>query len=77
MPYVPHGDPHVAAVLGRMGNRVRMSRGALGLSQRAVEDLSGVDQTSISRLENGRASNMTLGRFATVVVAIESYDPWR
>jgi transcriptional regulator with XRE-family HTH domain len=54
-----------------------MSRGARGLSQRAVEDLSGVDQTSISRLENGRASNMTLGRFATVVVAIESYDPWR
>ena len=42
------------------------------LTQRQVEDLTGIDQTTVSRLENGKGSDMPLGRFAALLGAIDA-----
>jgi DNA-binding XRE family transcriptional regulator len=63
----PPNDPLVVA-----GGQVRAARVHASLTQRQVEDLTGIDQTSISRLENGRGSNMRLGRFALLLAAIDA-----
>jgi transcriptional regulator with XRE-family HTH domain len=55
-----------------VGGQVRAARVHASLTQRQVEDLTGIDQTSISRLENGRGSNMRLGRFALLLAAIDA-----
>ena len=55
-----------------VGGQVRAARMHASLTQRQVEDLTGIDQTSISRLENGRGSNMPLGRFALLLAAIDA-----
>ena len=56
----------------RVGGQIRASRVHAGLTQRQVEELTGIDQTVISRLENGKGSNMPLGRFAALLVAIDA-----
>jgi len=56
----------------RIGHQVRASRVHASLTQRQVEDLTGIDQTVISRLENGKGANMPLGRFATLLIAIDA-----
>ena len=55
-----------------LGHQVRAARVHASLTQRQVEDLTGIDQTGISRLENGRGSNIPLGRFAALLVAIDA-----
>jgi transcriptional regulator with XRE-family HTH domain len=60
---------HPMVVLGR---QVRASRVHASLTQRQVEDLTGIDQTVISRLENGKGSNMPLGRFAALLIALDA-----
>ena len=55
-----------------VGGQVRVARVHASLTQLQVEDLTGIDQTSISRLENGRGSNMLLGRFALLLTAIDA-----
>jgi transcriptional regulator with XRE-family HTH domain len=55
-----------------IGAQVRAARLHASLTQRQVEDLAGIDQTSISRLENGRRPNMPLGRFAVLLIAIDA-----
>jgi transcriptional regulator with XRE-family HTH domain len=42
----------------------------LGYSQRQLERLSGVDQTTISRLENGRLRSLRLVRLAALFEAL-------
>ncbi len=56
----------------RVGGQVRASRVHASLTQRQVEELTGIDQTVISRLENGKGSNMPLGRFAALLAAIDA-----
>jgi transcriptional regulator with XRE-family HTH domain len=55
-----------------VGTQVRAARIHASLTQRQVEDLTRIDQTTMSRLENGKGSNMPLGRFAALLVAIDA-----
>lgn len=55
-----------------VGGQVRAARVHASLNQRQVEELTGIDQTAISRLENGKGSNLPLGRFAALLVAIDA-----
>jgi len=65
-----HRPPDHPLVL--VGGQVRAARMHASLTQRQVEDLTGIDQTVISRLENGKGSNMPLGRFAALLIAIDA-----
>jgi transcriptional regulator with XRE-family HTH domain len=58
--------------LVHVGRQIRAARVHASLTQRQVEDLTGIDQTVISRLENGKGSNMPLGRFAALLAAIDA-----
>jgi hypothetical protein len=57
-------DQDVLAALGRVLKEGRRRR---SLTQRAVEELSGVDQTAISRMERGATAGIALVRFARVI----------
>ena len=65
-----HRPPDHPLVL--VGGQVRAARMHASLTQRQVEDLTGIDQSVISRLENGKGSNMPLGRFAALLIAIDA-----
>ena len=53
-----------------VGQVVRTRRQRMGLSQRALERLCGVDQTVISRLENGQLASLRWSRFAALVAVL-------
>ena len=55
-----------------VGSQVKSSRIASSLTQMQVEELTGIDQTSISRLETGKGAAMRLDRFATLLMAIDA-----
>jgi len=55
-----------------IGVHVKTARAHAGLTQRQVEELTGIDQTTISRLENGKGSAMPLDRFAALLRAIDA-----
>ncbi len=55
------------AVVGRM---VLDARRRANLTQGQLERMSGVDQTTISRLERGRLPGITLGRLAAILGAL-------
>ncbi len=54
-------------VIGRM---IFDARRRAGVTQAQLERMSGVDQTTISRLERGRLPGITLGRLAAIVGAL-------
>jgi transcriptional regulator with XRE-family HTH domain len=58
----------------QLGSIVRQRRAQRGLSQRQLEMLSGVDQTIISRLENGKLYGLRWARFARIVEALGGLD---
>jgi transcriptional regulator with XRE-family HTH domain len=62
-------DVAAFAFLGRV---VRTARLSLGLTKRHLERLSGVDQTTISRLENGKLTSLRLVRVAAIFMALSS-----
>ena len=71
MPYharTPH--PATARLLRTVGFLGRNLRVAEGLSQRELERLSGVDQTTISRFERGLAPGLRLERVATIMAVL-------
>jgi transcriptional regulator with XRE-family HTH domain len=53
-----------------IGRLVLRRRGQLGITQRELESLSGIDQTVISRLENGKLGGLRWSRFAELVDAL-------
>jgi DNA-binding Xre family transcriptional regulator len=55
-----------------IGGQVRASRFAASLTQMQLEELTGIDQTTISRLETGKGAAMRLDRFATLLMAIDA-----
>ena len=57
-----------------IGTTVRRRRQQAGFSQRQLEALCGVDQTVISRLENGRLASLKWSRFADLVAALGGLD---
>ena len=64
-------SPIEAAGLRRLGEQLRRARLGRGWSQRNLERASGVDQTTISRLENGRLANLRLLRLVSLIAALE------
>jgi transcriptional regulator with XRE-family HTH domain len=59
-----------AAAFRHLGRIIRTARLRLGYTQRHLERLSGVDQTTISRLENGRLTSLRLVRLAAIFFAL-------
>ncbi len=63
-----------------IGHSVRQARQRAVLSQRQLATLSGLDQSVISRLENGKLPNLRWWRFAGLVAVLgRAWDPttWR
>jgi DNA-binding XRE family transcriptional regulator len=59
-----------------IGESVRRARWRAGLTQRHLGKLCGLDQSIISRLENGKLANLRWWRFAAVVGALgDAWDP--
>jgi transcriptional regulator with XRE-family HTH domain len=56
-----------------LGRLIRQARYRSGLSQRQLEWICGVDQTVISRLENGRVRHMRVQRVASVIAGLAGH----
>lgn len=65
-------DDETAAALEALGLQVRCARRHAALSHGAVEAMTGVDQTTIVRLEHGRATGLPLRRFAILLAALDA-----
>jgi transcriptional regulator with XRE-family HTH domain len=57
-----------------LGRTIRRRRASLGLSQRQLEAISGIDQTVISRIENGRQTGLRWVRLAQLVDAMDGLE---
>lgn len=71
MPY-PFRGPWSDEVVLWFGEWLRRQRRAASLSQRKLERLSGVDQTTISRIETGQRPGVRLVVVARLLAGIES-----
>jgi DNA-binding Xre family transcriptional regulator len=58
-----------------LGAMVKRRRIALHWSQRDLQRAAGINQSAISRLENGRLSGLRMARFARLVDAMNGLDP--
>jgi transcriptional regulator with XRE-family HTH domain len=67
-------DPQRQRGFELVGAMIRRKRMWLGWTQRVLESQSGIDQTVISRLENGRQYGLHWKRFADLVVALDGFD---
>jgi transcriptional regulator with XRE-family HTH domain len=56
--------------LRELGTVLKRARRENSWSQRGLERRSGVDQTTISRLENGRLTHFSLTRLARLIEAL-------
>jgi transcriptional regulator with XRE-family HTH domain len=65
-------DDETVAALERLGRHVRAARRQAALSQRQVEAMTGIDQTTIVRIEHGKATGLPLRRFAVLMVALDA-----
>ena len=65
-------DDDLVDQLEQLGAVIRRARIIRGLSQRALESHSGVDQTMISRVERGQAPGIRLERIAAILVALHA-----
>ena len=68
-------DPQEQHGFDLIGGEVRRRRVALGWTQRMLEAYSGVDQTVISRIENGKQYGIRWSRFALLVDALGGFGP--
>gem|GEM_PF-3062535 len=57
-----------------IGVVLKRRRVTAGLTQRELERLARIDQTVISRLENGRQYGLRWSRFAILVAALDGLD---
>jgi hypothetical protein len=71
-PAMSEHDRRCLVVLGRA---IRMARGQRVWSQRELEERSGVDQTTISRIERGLLRGTDLVHFARMAWALERAMP--
>jgi DNA-binding XRE family transcriptional regulator len=60
-----------------IGARLKDLRVTARLTQRQVEALTGIDQTVISRLENGKQYGLRWARYAILVAVLEERQPAR
>jgi transcriptional regulator with XRE-family HTH domain len=72
MPFpVPRVDPVDQDMLIEIGADLRRRRLEAMLTQRQLEELTLVDQTTISRVENGQISTLRLHRYARLRAGID------
>jgi predicted transcriptional regulator len=72
MPFV---GPEIRHGLAVIGDVVRSGRRERRWTQFALERASGVDQTVVSRLENGRLTSLRLTRLAAIFAALDGKGP--
>jgi transcriptional regulator with XRE-family HTH domain len=65
-------DDQTAAALEALGRQVRGARRHAALSQRQVEAMTGIDQTTIVRIEHGQATGLPLRRLAILLAALDA-----
>lgn len=68
-------DPQEQHGFDLIGAEVKRRRVALGWTQRMLEAYSGIDQTVISRIENGKQYGIRWSRFALLVDALGGFGP--
>ena len=67
-------DPQQQHGFDLIGATVERRRVSLGWTQRKLEAVSGIDQTNISRIENGKQYGLRWSRFADLVDALGGLD---
>jgi len=67
-------DPQQQHGFDLIGASIRRRRLAIGWTQQLLEVYSGLDQTVISRLENGKQHSLRWWRFAELVDALDGLD---
>jgi transcriptional regulator with XRE-family HTH domain len=67
-------DPVEQRGFDLVGSTIRRKRLALGWTQRTLEAYSGIDQTVISRIENGKQYGLRWVRFARLVDALDGLE---
>ena len=60
-----------------IGSMIKRWRLGGGYTQRQLEALTGIDQTVISRLENGRQYGLRWSRFAILIAVLGGFDDGR
>jgi len=70
-------DPVIKRGLELLGSALYQARCRAGLTQRGLEARCGVEQSTISRLENGKLSGIGLYRLARIIAALDGIDPAR
>jgi transcriptional regulator with XRE-family HTH domain len=65
-------DDETAAALETLGRHVRGARRHAALSQRQVEAMTVIHQTTIVRIEHGKATGLPLRRFAILLAALDA-----
>jgi transcriptional regulator with XRE-family HTH domain len=58
--------------LAQIGNAIREARRGLAWSQRTLADRSGLSQSSISRLETGKAPTVRVSRLAHILIVLRA-----
>lgn len=67
-------DPLTREGMQLVGAAVKRRRLRLGLSQTRLEHMTGIDQTTISRLERGRRRGLRWSRFTLLVAVLGGLD---
>ena len=67
--------PEDVASLEFLGRLFKDARYVVGMTQRQLERATDIDQTTISRLENGRLTNMRLWKLGRIAVVLRA--GWR
>jgi transcriptional regulator with XRE-family HTH domain len=67
----PVFDPITQDGVEAIGADIRRLRLAAGVTQRELEELAGLDQTTISRIERGLMPTLRLHRYARLRAAVE------
>jgi transcriptional regulator with XRE-family HTH domain len=67
--------PAYVAGLELIGRQLRRARREKGWTQMQLERASGVDQTTISRLENGRLTSISILKLGAIALALAGL--WR
>jgi transcriptional regulator with XRE-family HTH domain len=73
-PEVWPSDSRIRRGFELIGGTVKRRRERLALSQRQLQQLSGVQQSGISRLENGKLTGIRWQRFARLVDALDGLE---
>jgi transcriptional regulator with XRE-family HTH domain len=67
-----HGNPVDVRALAQIGSAMRTARRRLAWSQRRLAWRCGVSQSTISRLEAGKAPTTHLVRLARILIALDA-----